>query len=419
MKAFARSNILLTRKITYTLGILLIYMIGRNIPLPLVDLDQILSQNQASAFDFMSAALAATAGDLSRTSILTMGIGPMMSSMIIMRFLMQTDWLKKKKLSLEETDRWKRFLMLIIAIIQAFGLAFTYPLLDGSTSFFAGEWPVRSAIALFLMAGSFFTIWLSNQNVMKGIGSILIFIIAGILDRLIPNSAMIFAFFRWGQAWHYQMLSIVLIYSILTMILMVFLSGAERRLPLRRVRIENKYNNQSYLPLKVNAGGGMAIMYSMSLMALPQYLLQFLNVVFPESQILQELMGVFNTNQLSGSLIYILLVFLLAIGLAFINVDPHQTAERLMKAGDYIVGVRPGRPTEDYISHKVWLLSIVGGTFMALSVGLPHILAVFYPVFKPWVSVPSSAIILTSLVIEILKEIKAYWQKGLYTPLFD
>src|SRR5699024_8673506 len=162
---------MLSTRITFTLIILTIFIIGRNIPLPLVDVEQ--SVNNSQFFETISMA---TGGDIANLSIFLLGIGPYMSMMILWRFITLGDFIDERKMPSRIADRWKNILTLIIAIIQSLGILSNVQF-NQQISFLNNYWLVLMVTCLFSVSGTFFLIWLGNKNALFGFGNTTIIIL--------------------------------------------------------------------------------------------------------------------------------------------------------------------------------------------------------------------------------------------------
>lgn len=243
---------LLQEKILFTALILIILIIGKTLPLPLVDLATFNEQIQAD--DFLSVALSVTGGDLERVSLFTLGIGPYMSTMIIWRFIAMSKWYKKLKVPVKRETIYRNLLTLVIGIIQALSLVLSYPLIDKAS--LTEGWS-RLILIIFLLAGTFYLIWLGNKNSQYGIGGPTIIILSNMLLRIPRNFGGLRTYFTGvASQTELYLLAFILFFSVFTMLTTVLMERGERRIPLNRVMINNDFAEKSYLPIKANPSGG-------------------------------------------------------------------------------------------------------------------------------------------------------------------
>ncbi|HFI0306847.1 TPA: accessory Sec system protein translocase subunit SecY2 [Streptococcus suis] len=357
---------LLQRKIIWTIGIILLYMIGRYIPLATRSLSDSLSVSSESS-NLLNNLSLVTGGQFSSLTLFSLGLGPWMTSMIIWRFLTLFKWIKVK--TERQAHYYQMWLMLVVATVQSFGFtAFgDYLSLYGGHS----QSILRFISMVVLIAGSYILMWLGQINTQKGLGGSTVIIIANIILSFLLN---IYTFFAklplFSGVWWGSIALIVLITALLAW-LTVIVYRAEYRIPLRRILLTNTYLDATYIPIRLTPAGGLPFMYGMTLMSLPPILFRGLLQFFPGNRTLIFLAENSSLSELSGIVIYMCLLFFLAIGFAYFNLDPTEVAKQLQKSGDYIEHVRPGKPTKAYLAHYLKCLSFIGAIYTALVGGLP------------------------------------------------
>ncbi|KAA9242218.1 MULTISPECIES: accessory Sec system protein translocase subunit SecY2 [Aerococcus] len=409
---------LLYKKLLFTAMILIIYIIGRSIPLPLVDWQTI--QQSSSGNDFLSLALSATGGSFEQATLLSLGLGPYMSTMIIWRFISMSKWYKALKVPPRQDNYYRNLLTLILALVQAITLAVSYPLISIQETILSNNFMVYGTIVLALVAGTFFTIWLGGRNQEAGIGGHTIIILANMLLRLPNNFKALRIFLVYRASLIEQVLLIsVSVFALMTAFATIVMDRAELRIPINSVMINNNFTEKSYLPIKLNPSGGMAIMYAMTLALLPQYIIDLILIFFPNLQFLKTLQYQLNMTQPLGAFLYVLLIIVLSLGFAFVNVDPEDLSEKLQKTGDYIDGINPGKPTEKFLREKILNMAIIGAVYMTAVVGFPMSLGVLFPEYSQWLNLPGSIVILVALFLNTIDEIRALRIRNKYKPLFD
>ncbi|MCY3048642.1 accessory Sec system protein translocase subunit SecY2 [Aerococcus urinae] len=409
---------LLYKKLLFTAIILIVYIIGRSIPLPLVDWQAI--QQSPSGNDFLSLALSATGGSFEQASLLSLGLGPYMSTMIIWRFISMFKWYKALKVPPRLDNYYRNLLTLILALVQAITLAVTYPLTPLQGTIMSSDFMAYGTIILALVAGTFFTIWLGGRNQEAGIGGQTIIILANMLLRMPSNFAALRIFLIYRASFIEQVLLIsVSVFALMTAFTTIVMDRAELRIPINRVMINNNFTEKSYLPIKLNPSGGMAIMYAMTLALLPRYIIDLILIFFPNLDLLRNLQYQLSMTQPLGAFLYVLLIIALSLGFAFVNVDPEQLSENLQKSGDYIDGINPGKPTEKFLRGKILNMAIIGAIYMTAVVGFPMSLGVIFPEYSQWLNLPGSIVILVALFLNIIDEIRALRIRNQYRPLFN
>lgn len=410
MKIKGKSLSLFKKQIFITVLILTVYALGKNIPLPFINVKEF----EKATNSFKSLALAAniTGTDLSRFSLFSLGLGPWMSAMIIWQLLVLIKKLNFDKLSKKERDVYQLVIALIIAICESVGMV----AISGSG--------VKSKYELFVFvvvstAGSFILIWLSNVNIMNGIGGTfpLIFfgMISGMKTQVRPLLFLQYDFKKWA-IW----IAIIAIGLLLAIIYYsVAFERAEYRIEINRVLLSSKFGRKTYIPIKLNPGGGMAVMFDMSILMIPNYILQILHKVKPKNHLISWGANNFNLTSVWGVTFYVLILIFLAILFGFLNVDSEKIAKDLRDSGDYIEGCQPGIDTQEFLQKKIVFFSTIGAIFTVFVAGLPVYLGVVYPKYSSTVLIPGTVMISVSMFTMIIEQVRAINILHEYPKLFD
>lgn len=403
---------MLSTRITFTLMILTIFIIGRNIPLPLVNVEQ--STNESQFFETISMA---TGGDIANLSIFVLGLGPYMSTMILWRFITLGNFIDERKIPRRTVDRWKNILTLIIAVIQSLGILSNLRF-NQQLSILNNYWLVLMVTSLFSVAGTFLLIWLGNKNALFGFGNTTIIILAGIILRWFDFLKELFyldtTMFSENQL---RLLLFLGCWVVFIFISSIFVEITEQRLPLHRITISGQFANDSYLPIKLNPAGGLPIMYALTVMSLPQYLFQALTLIIPENEVLQYLMLHLQMNDPLGVIIYSCLIFGLGIGFAYVNISPSDLAENLQKSGDYISNIPSGKPTYNFLSNKIGKMAFVGVAWMVIATAVPWIIGLLDPSLSQVSTLVANVVILVSIAITIIQEIQTVYIRKQYKSI--
>lgn len=403
----------LNNRIYFTLIILAIFILGRNIPLPLVDIEQSMQESQ-----FFNTISMATGGDIANLSLFAIGLGPYMSTMILWRFITMGDFINEKKMPSRVSDRWRNLLTLVIASIQSLGMLSNVRFNQQSMSGGKGYWLSLAIVTLISVAASFLLIWLGQKNAMHGFGSTTIIILAGIilswLDLIREIRYLNPNLLTQNQLF---ILLFIICWIIFIFIGSLFVELSEQRLPLYRITISSQFANDSYLPIKLNAAGGLPIMYALTVMSLPQYLFQGLTLFIPENKVLQYLILHLQMTDPLGVTIYALLIFGLTIGFAYVNINPRDLTENLQKSGDYIPDIPSGQPTYKYLYGKVGRMAFVGATWLTIATVVPWILALIEPSLSQVSSLVSNVVILVSITFSILQEVQTVYIRKQYKSI--
>ncbi|MGK0718345.1 accessory Sec system protein translocase subunit SecY2 [Aerococcus urinaeequi] len=411
-KRYKINQSMLSTRITFTLMILTIFIIGRNIPLPLVNVEQ--STNESQFFETISMA---TGGDIANLSIFVLGLGPYMSTMILWRFITLGNFIDERKIPRRTVDRWKNILTLIIAVIQSLGILSNLRF-NQQLSILNNYWLVLMVTSLFSVAGTFLLIWLGNKNALFGFGNTTIIILAGIILRWFDFLKELFyldtTMFSENQL---RLLLFLGCWVVFIFISSIFVEITEQRLPLHRITISGQFANDSYLPIKLNPAGGLPIMYALTVMSLPQYLFQALTLIIPENEVLQYLMLHLQMNDPLGVIIYSCLIFGLGIGFAYVNISPSNLAENLQKSGDYISNIPSGKPTYNFLSNKIGKMAFVGVAWMVIATAVPWIIGLLDPSLSQVSTLVANVVILVSIAITIIQEIQTVYIRKQYKSI--
>ncbi|HEY3937368.1 MAG TPA: preprotein translocase subunit SecY [Bryobacteraceae bacterium] len=372
----------LRKRVLFTLGLLAVYRIGAYIPTPGIDTNRFQEFFQRSAaggflgyFDLFSG------GMLRRMTIFALGITPYITSSIILQLLTVVvptlDKLQKEgELGRRKITQWTRYLTVALAIVQSFGIAFALQSSDGNFVLNPGPFFLLMTCLTFT-AGSAFIMWLGEQITDRGIGngmSLIIFV--GIVVGL-PNAiSSIYTNTFVTHQWPVLQMVIILVMMVAVVAFIVLVERGERRIPVqyaKRVIGRRMMGGQStHLPLKVNAGGVIPIIFASSLLALPQTFLQF--PMFKNSPWLSGMLGALGGSEPLYYLVYTLLIVFFCFFYISIIFNPTEAADNMRKYGGFIPGIRPGKNTADYMDKILSKITVVGGLYLAILSIIPMIM---------------------------------------------
>lgn len=409
---------LLQKKISWTGLIIFIFLIGRNILIPGVNVKQLVNffNNQY----LLQTVSGATGGDLSRMSLFALGLGPWMSALILWRVLALIRGFDFKKIPSERAYLYKIILAIVIGFIQSIAIVNNVEISKKISVFGHTEFGSILTIGLIMVIGAVFLIWLSTMNEILGIGGPTILILASMIINWPENISMYFIEnFRSGINNTAVIKTLVIAIGILFLVLLtVSFQRAQRKIPIRKIMINNDFYHKSYLPIQINPAGGMPLMYSMTLLVLPQYILQAVNYWMPNNNIVMYLIMNTTVTQPIGVTLYIIILFVLSIGFAFININPDQISEDLQQSGDYIDNVKPGEETRSHLTKIVFRLSSVGAIYMIAVAGCPLYFGGIDQQYTQYALTAGSVVILVSLIVNINDQITALLTKNNYSSLF-
>ena len=373
-------------KILLTLLLVLIYRLGCWIPVPGVDATAF-SESVGADEGFLGLLSSVSGGALANGSLLALGISPYISASIIIQLLtIAIPSLERlSKMGDEGKKRiafYTKIAALVLAIAQAVAIVISFQNVLKDSYFGSGfempKWIVGTIVTLILIAGSMFTYWIGEKITELGITngqSMLIFV--GILSTaatsLYTNVSDIFA----GKTENLLELGLFLLALILIFGFIVWIDGSERKVPVqyaKQIKGRKMYGGQStYIPIRVNSTGVMPIIFAMSLLSFPQLILSIFVDTSNNSfyQWYSKWIG-------TGSWIYIILVGLLITFFAYfwtqVTFNPEDISKNIQQNGGFIPGIRPGKPTADYLRKISNRITLFGALFLSIIAIVPSLL---------------------------------------------
>ncbi len=370
-------------KIFYTLMILLVFRIGAVIPVPFIDVANLSAtiQNSAGVNEFFSYISALTGAGLEYGAIFAMSVTPYINASIILQLLSVAIPALERIAKEGEEGRKKiakltRYATVILGLLQ--GTAFFFYLdnvglvaAEGAfEKIFAG-----TVIVLCFTAGSAIMMWLGERIDEKGIGNgISMLLFAGILSRVPAGVASV-----WSNVTQGKYIEVILILALFIAIIgfIVWMTGAERRIPVqyaKRVVGRKMYGGQnSHIPIQVNMSGVMPIIFASSFLAIPTMVCGFMGTQNADKPI-YKLCAVFSTQ----GVFYAFLYFAMIIGFAYfyvtIQYNPVEMANNLRKNSGAVPGIRPGKPTADFLKRIMSRITLIGALFLGVLAVLPVIM---------------------------------------------
>ena len=360
------------KKIIFTLLMFLVFRIGAHIPVPGIDnsiIQQLTSQAKILGFFDMVAG-----GAFSNFSIFAMSITPYINASIIMQLLTV---IVPRLEQLAKEDRKKmaeytRYLTVVLGLVQAIGLSFGFrsALVNDSIGSMA-------LVALTLTAGTACLMWIGESITEKGIGNgISLIIFAGIVSRIPSGAIYLASYAMQGGA---AILSVIAFFAIaaVSIVVVVLVHEGERRVPVqyaKRVVGRKVYGGQStHIPIKVNSAGVIPVIFAMSILMFPATIAGF----FPENGVATWIANNFTTGNWFYNVLYMLLIIFFTYFYSSITFNPIDVADNIKKNGGFIPGLRPGRPTSEYITKIMSRITLFGAIFLAIIAVLPSVLSTF------------------------------------------
>jgi preprotein translocase subunit SecY len=368
----------LRKRILFTLGLLAVYRLGGHIPTPGVNADklqQFFEQNRGTFLGFVDLF---SGGQLRRLTIFALGIMPYITASIILQLLTVVyeplaKLQKEGELGRKKITQWTRYLTVILSAIQSFGIAFS---LQKTGDFVVNPGPGFILMTMLtLTTGSAFIMWLGEQITERGVGngmSLLIF--AGIVVGLPRATFDLYDKVR-TQAWGpFTPIAIALLVGLMILVVafIVYMERSERRIPVqyaKRVVGRKVMGGQStHLPLRVNAGGVMPVIFASSILTLPQTIGYGLR----DNRYFGPMMHALGWGEPLYTLLYAVGIIFFAYFYVSIVFNPNEVADNMRKYGGFIPGIRPGKRTADHINEILTRITLVGALYLIIISFIPE-----------------------------------------------
>ena len=409
----------LTKRILYTLLILIIYRFCTYVPIPGIDPDalkNLLTGNERSLLGMFNVF---AGGAVQRMAILTLGIMPYISASIIIQLLTGvTEYFKNLKNQGEygrrKITQYTRYGTVLLALIQGFGVSVS---LENSPGLVleAGMY-FRLVTTITLLTGTILVMWLGEQITARGIGNgISLIIFSGIVDEIPRALASTFEMGRTGA------ISSVVILSIIFLLLgaiyfIVFFERAQRRIliqyPKRQMGNKMYGGESSYLPLKVNTAGVIPAIFASALLLLPITLSNFSTTSNTWVLSITSLLG-------QGKPLYMIFY---AAGIVFFSFfytsiifNPTETSDNLKKHGGFVPGIRPGDKTAEFIESLLTKLTVIGSAYLVVICLLPEVLISKYPI--PFYLGGTSLLIVVVVAMDTITQVQTRMMSAQYASL--
>lgn len=406
----------LRKKLLFTFFIIVIYRIGGTVPVPFLD-NAVLAEwlkgsgGSGNFFDYLNVL---SGGNFSKATLMALSVGPYINAQIIIQLLayalpplerLQKEGLEGRK----KLNKITKYTALGLSLFQAW--AYYLIMSKAGALVYTSGWEkifTEVVIILAFTAGSSLTIWLGDEINEKGIGNgISMLLFAGIIARGPSAVLELFDLMKTGDAKNIILVPIVLVIFILMIGFIIFMNEAERRIPIqyaKRVVGRKQYGGQNtFIPVKIAMSGVMPIIFAMAFMSLPSTLQMFIQ---PKSgSFYDKFLKFFNYT----SPWYACLYFLLIIGFNYFYVsmtyNPVQIANDLRQNNGGVPGIRPGKPTTDYLKRILGKITLVGAFFLG-------VIAIFPIIFQAITKLPiamggTSILIVVSVALETVRTMES------------
>jgi preprotein translocase subunit SecY len=410
----------LRNKVIFTLLIIAIYRLGANIPCPGIDFNAVQSlvssSEHAGVVSFLNLF---SGGALTRFAVFGLGIMPYITSSIIIQLLMVVipkfeQWREEGAVGQKKLTQVTRYLTIALAVLQSTGLAYVFHnggggLLGNGNSLNVDLIPKFTVprvllIVLTMTAGTVVVMWLGELITQRGVGqgmSVLIF--TNVVSTMPSGGAAVKV-----EAGVFKF-AVIIALSIALLVAIVFIEQGQRRIPVtfaKRVVGRRMYGGQStYIPMKVNTGGVVPIIFASSVLYFPI----LISNVLPSHGFWKQVQHWISVHLAQpNDLWYIVLYGVMILGFAYfyaaITFDPHQQADVIRKQGGYIPGIRPGPPTERHLQNILNRVTLPGALWLAVIALLPSIMLAFWNI-QNYPFAGTTLLIAVGVALETMKQV--------------
>jgi preprotein translocase subunit SecY len=400
----------LRKRILFTLAMLAVYRIGVHIPTPGVNaeaLRQVFANMQGTIFGWFNLF---NGGALERFSILALGVMPYISSSIIFQLLTVVwpflhDLQKEGQQGQKKITQYTRYGTVFLCLIQGYGIATGLEHYTQPSVVLHPGYGFRIFTAITLATGSTFLMWIGEQMSERGIGNgISLIIFAGIAARIPAGLGSGMSLFRSGELSFFKILLILAI-IIATFFVIIFIEQGARRIPVqyaKRIVGRKVYGGQNtHLPMKVNTAGVIPPIFASSLIMFPATLATF----FPNPTV-KAFTSLLTPTSVVYDVIFVTLIIFFCYFYTAVTFKTEDVADNLKKYGGFIPGIRPGKPTADYIEYVLSRITLGGAVYISLICVLPTVMTSSMKV--PFYFGGTSVLILVGVALDTVAQIETF-----------
>ena len=411
----------LRRRVLFVLGMFAVFALGAHIPVPGIDHDKVAAMMGSQAGGLLGLVDIFGGGALRRFSIFAMGIGPYINASIIMQMMTiaipQLEAMSKEgETGRKQVAKITRYLTVALGAAQAFGLTIIF-----SQNAVPMSVATRIEVMVALTAGSSFLLWMGEQVTQNGVGNgISLVIFAGILLSLRGQGLSLMEQVKAGTV---KPFSVFLLFAlfIATVYAVVYITQGARRIPIQHTKrvigMRQTQAGSSFLPIKVNSAGVIPIIFAISLMLFPATILNAIPAKSGPLFWLKEHVAKFNPAETWDMhlpfalpvplLIYALLVIVFTYFYTAIVMNVQEMADNLKKYGNYIPGIRPGKPTYEYLERVISRITLAGAFFLALIAMTQYVIPMLTGIRTIVIIGGTSLLIVVGVAIETMQAIEA------------
>jgi len=399
----------LRRKILYTAALLIVFRIGSFVPVPGVDaaaLSESLGIGSGNIFGFLNMF---TGGALGRFTIFAMGVNPYITASIILQLLTvvipKLEELAKEGIEgRKKLQQYTRYGTVLLGLIQGYAITM---LARSSGVLVDPSFFVLTLIVLTLTAGTSFLMWLGEKITEHGIGNgISLIIFAGIVAELPVSFVQAIQSVGQGGISIFSLL-LLLVLGVLIIAAVVMVQEGQRRIPVqyaKRMVGRRMYGGQStHIPLRINSAGVIPVIFASSILTFPLTLAQFIPAITP---FVDRWFGI---GTFAYNVMYAILVIFFTYFYTAVTFNPVEVANNMRKHGGFIPGLRPGRPTSEYLDRILTRITLAGAIFLAFIAVLPYIMAGLTRIPLTFVFFGgTSLLIMVGVALDTMKQIEAH-----------
>lgn len=422
----------LRKKLLFTLLIIVAFRFGSVVPVPFLDASALSTLMEGANETALGYVNMLTGGAFANATLFAMGITPYINSSIIIQLLTVAIPPLERMAKEGEEGRKKiaaitRYVTVALGLIQ--GTAYYFYLKTNNVTLYSeGFSAVFSAIIIILAftAGTALIMWMGEQINQKGVGNgISIILFAGIVARLPTTAGQVWSYFSaalqspesYGKYFVFAPLFIVLFLAVIWII--VFMNDSERRIPVqyaKKVVGRKIYGGQStYMPIKVTMSGVMPVIFASAILSIPSTIRMFIS---EPTGFWKGFFDAFSTSGWLYSVLYLLLIVMFAYFYMMIQYNPIEMANNLRSNNGTIPGIRPGRPTAEFISKILSKITLIGAIFLAIVAILPIIYGNLTGMHGLTMG-GTSVIIMVGVALETVKQIESQMMMRHYKGFLD
>jgi preprotein translocase subunit SecY len=399
----------LRRKLINMLLVLVIVRLGTKIPVPGIDMNALANSDTTGTLYGLI-----TGG--SYGTIFAMGIGPYITASIIMQLLTVAipkleEIQKDGETGRKKISQYTRVAAVLLSLLQGAGQVYTI-----RSAFTHPNWYVYILALVTMVSGTIFIMWLGEKLTEVGIGNGASFIIyANILSGL-KNGLATLQVAATGGAMGWVKVVALLAVLLVVIVFVIFVQDGERRIPVQYSKklMGNRYTggNSTFIPIKVNIAGVMSIIFAISLLQFPYTINQLIGADW-----LTTVSNYLSTRHPVGAVLYIILIFCFTFFYTSFSFNPVEVADNMKKSGGFVPGIRPGKPTADYIQKIVDRVSLIGA--------IAYAVIAMVPVVLEWVTGISmgfggtTLLIVAGVALEIIKQLESQLVNRNYSGFLD